>query len=203
MEVTIVDNPLDKAEANRTLDAHLEYICGNISREEWGKFPRKQWLIFDGTSPCNEFCVVDNRAGECFIETFRTLDGAMLYLCDCHMSTSYQSEWDYCGAVMDHGGFDKKDEGFGYSEKEKKEYVVKCPIYLDQAAGGPKFVFGYAKCLDICGTDEIFTTDIKEAIRFSSLQEACNAGKELLGRTFVKEHNVVLFEDELNGKDMT
>ena len=52
---------------------------------------------------------MDNREGECFVEGFMTLDGALLYLCDCHITCEGQEDWDYHGAVKDRGGLDVKE----------------------------------------------------------------------------------------------
>lgn len=110
MDVTIIDNPTDKVEMDKVLDAYYMYVEGNLSREEWydeGRYPRKQWLYFNGSRE-EPFEVVDNRSGDCFVETFETLDGALLYLCDVHMTTERQDEWDRVGAVSDNGGFRKE-----------------------------------------------------------------------------------------------
>lgn len=112
MDVTIIDNLSDKAEMDKVLDAYYMYTDGELSGEEWhnsDKYPRKQWLNFDGSREAaragEPFVVVDNRSGDCFVETFKTLDGALLYLCDVHMTTERQEEWDRAGAVSGNGGF--------------------------------------------------------------------------------------------------
>lgn len=112
MDITIIDNPSDKAEMDKVLDAHYMYIAGKLSCEEWydsDRYPRKQWLHFDGSEEAaragEQFVVVDNRDGDCFVEAFKTLDGALLYLCDVHMTTEGQDEWDRVGAVSGNGGF--------------------------------------------------------------------------------------------------
>lgn len=116
MEVTIVDDAETREEVSRVLNGREALISGGISQREWedrGKYPRRQWLIFEGDGPYQPSCpftVVDNRDGECFVEGFCTLDGALLYLCDCHLTTEWQEEWDVHGAVRKHGGFCAKEE---------------------------------------------------------------------------------------------
>lgn len=116
MEVTIVDGKSDREEMYRVLDAHADMLNGDLSKEEWNnadKYPRKQWLDFCEYNNDLPFIVVDNREGECFVEEFATLDGAILYICDCHITCEYQDEWDYMGAVRDQGGLDVKDGMLG------------------------------------------------------------------------------------------
>lgn len=116
MDVTIVDNDIDRDEVERVMDGHGRKLDGECPDwDDTDQYPRKQWLFLsdmrgDEGSP---FIVVDNREGECFVEGFATLDGALLYLCDCHMTCEHQHDWDYTGSVKDRGGFDLKegDEG--------------------------------------------------------------------------------------------
>lgn len=112
MDVTIVDNEIDRQEMYRVMDAHADMINGKISKEEWAdesRFPRKQWLRAEGFPGDLPFTVVDNRGGECFVEGFSTLDGAVLYICDCHITCEHQEDWDYTGSIKDCGGLDVKD----------------------------------------------------------------------------------------------
>lgn len=116
MDVTIVDNESDREEVRRVLDGHADMSNGDITREEWrdeSKFPRKQWLMVENEKAAQQtgypFTVVDNREGECFVEGFMTLDGALLYLCDCYITCEGQEDWDYHGSVKDRGGLDMKE----------------------------------------------------------------------------------------------
>lgn len=116
MDVTIVDNESDREEVRRVLDGHADMSNGDITKEEWGdesKFPRKQWLMVEDEKAAQQtgypFTVVDNRGGECFVEGFMTIDGALLYLCDCHTTCEGQDNWDYYGSVKDRGGLDVKE----------------------------------------------------------------------------------------------
>lgn len=187
MEVTIVDGKADRDEMYRVMNAHADMLNGDLSKEEWNnadKYPRKQWLDFDENEKDLPFTVVDNRGGECFVEGFATLDGAILYICDCHITCEYQYEWDYTGAVKDRGGLDEKGDN---------EYVIKCPIGIRNM----QFVFGYAKKIVADGaTEEVFSEDIDEAIKFSRRKDAEKEALKLLPGSFDKLKNVVLVSDE-------
>lgn len=105
MEVTIVDNEIDAKEVQCVLGGYAEMINGDLSREEWeADFPRKQWLKFEKGNSL-PYIVVDNRDGQCFVEDFATLDGALQYLLDIHMTHEDQEDWDVNGRVKEIGGF--------------------------------------------------------------------------------------------------
>ena len=111
MDVTIVDNEIDRHEMRKVIDARAAMIYGLITKEEFDNLPRKQWLDFDEDE--RTFTVVDNREGQCFVEWLATLDGAVLYICGFHQTSEDRDEWDYAGAVKDRGGVDVK-EGEGW-----------------------------------------------------------------------------------------
>lgn len=188
MDVTIVDNEIDRQEMYRVMDAHADMSSGDLSKEEWNnrdKYPRKQWLDFDEDDKALPFTVVDNREGECFVEGFSTLDGAILYICDCHMTCEDQADWDFMGAVKDRGGVDEKGDD--------NEYVIKCPI----GTCGASFVFGYAKKIVEDGrTEDVFTEKIDEALKFGSRRCAVKAAQKILPGRFDGIKNVVLVSDE-------
>ena len=188
MDITIVDNEHDRSEMKRVLDAYADMTNGDLSKEAWNdkdRFPRKQWLDFDEDEKALPFTVVDNRDGECFVEGFATLDGAMLYICDCHTTCEDQESWDYMGAVKDRGGVDEKGDD--------NEYVIKCPIGIC----GASFVFGYAKAIVEKGrTAEIFTENIDEAVKFSRRKDAAKAALKILPGTFDEIKNVVSVAEE-------
>jgi hypothetical protein len=192
MDVTIVDNDIDRQEMRKVMDAYADMLNGDLSKEEWNntdKYPRKQWLDFDGDEKALPFTVVDNREGECFVEGFSTLDGAILYICDCHMTCEDQEDWDYYGSVRDHGGVDEKGDD--------NEYVIKCPI----AICGASFVFGYVKKIVEKGrTDDVFTENIDEALKFGSRIRAVKAAKNIFPGFFDGIKNVVLVSDEMKYK---
>lgn len=192
MDITIVDNERDREEMKRVMDGHADMINGDISKEAWNdteRFPRKQWLDFDEDAKALPFMVVDNREGECFVEGFATLDGAMLYICDCYTTCEDQVQWDYMGAVKDRGWLDEKGDN---------EYVIKCPIRLRNM----QFVFGYAKKIVSGGaTEEVFSEDIDEAVKFSRRKDAEKAALELLPKSFDKLKNIVNVADEKAEKE--
>lgn len=109
-EVTIVNDDFSREECRRVRNGYADYGDGQISAAEWSdvdKFPRKQWLEF---VPGDEsFLVTDNRTGDCFVECFQTLDGALLYLSDVKTTCEHVEDWDYYGAVKDRGGFMAED----------------------------------------------------------------------------------------------
>ena len=191
MDITIVDNEIDRQEMRKVMDAYADMSDGKLSKEEFDKLPRKQWLDFDEDEKALPFTVVDNREGECFVEGFATLDGAILYICDCHMTCENQNEWDYYGAVRDHGGVDEKSG-------DDNEYVIKCPIGIC----GASFVFGYVKKIVEKGrTDDVFTENIDEALKFGSRVRAVKAAKKILPGCFDGIRNVVLVADEKWGSE--
>lgn len=110
MELTIVTTQAERDKMKATLDAYADLPGNGMTKEEFkARYPRKVWL---DTEECSNrrkfpdllpFLVVDNRDGECFVEGFETLDGALLYATDVHTTTERQSEWDYKGAVEEGG----------------------------------------------------------------------------------------------------
>lgn len=195
MDVTIVDNDYDRAIVKRVLDGHADMLNGDIAIEEWRneeKFPRKQWLMVEDEKAAEQagypFTVVDNRDGVCFVEGFSTLDGAILYLCDCHITCERQSDWDYHGAVKDRGGLDEK-EG-----EEDNKWIIKCPVRVDELGD---FVFGYVKAIIPHGkADEVFDENIGNAIRFDSKEDADKASERLDLPVYNLLKTVVCAQDE-------
>jgi len=112
MDLMIVDDDYDRAIVNQVINAHAAYIDGECP--DWHdtkKYPRRQWLFFsdiqgDKGTP---FVVVDNRTGDCWVEQFATLDGALLYVMDVYTTCERQGDWDYFGAVKDRGGWMEKE----------------------------------------------------------------------------------------------
>ena len=105
MQVTIVDNEIDAKELECVIGGYAEMINGDLSKEEWeSDFPRKQWLKYEKGAEL-PYVVVDNRDGQCFVEDFSTLDGAMQYVLDIRMTHEDQMEWDKEGMIKQIGGF--------------------------------------------------------------------------------------------------
>ena len=198
MDVTIVDNERDREEVKRVLDGHADMSDGDITKDEWSnesKFPRKQWLMVEDEKAAQQsgypFTVVDNREGECFVEGFSTLDGAILYLCDCHITCEDQESWDYHGAVKDRGGLDVKEYDEG------KKWVIKCPIAVN---GCGTFVFGYVKAIVPHGkAEEVFDENIRNAIHFNSEREANEVLARLDLPVYNRLMNTVCMQDEERG----
>ena len=181
MEVTICTDHSSRKECERVMVGRLDYGSNKISKKDWEdakRFPRKQWLyseIVDNGAV--RFTVVDNRDGECLVEEFATLDGAMLYLCDTYDTAEGSDAWDYAGAVKGHGGLGD----FG-------PYVIKCPLAFTDDRN---FLFGYAKKIEPHGrTCECFVTDCSKALAFASRADAEFAARKLLGDTF-NDNNIV------------
>lgn len=128
MEITICNNNQTRIEKKRVCDGYADLGDGKITLEDWAdedRFPRKQWLDVEVNPQTDvaSFIVVDNRSGDCFVESFDTLDGAMLYLCDIHTTCSGQHEWDYPGAVKERGSLDiviKRPIALNSAEEEEK-----------------------------------------------------------------------------------
>jgi hypothetical protein len=142
-------------------------------------------LVFYEDEKALPFTVVDNREGECFVEGFSTLDGAILYICDCYITCENQEDWDYMGAVKDRGGVDEKDN--------YNEYVIKCPIGVCRGS----FVFGYIKKIVENGqAEDVFTKNIDEALKFGSSSCAVQAAQKILPSCFAGIKEIVLVSDE-------
>lgn len=112
MNVEIVTDETGMEVVNRVMNGHASMISGDIGRKEWedeARYPRKTWIYIDKNLGALPFVVVDNREGECFVEEFGSLDGAMLYACDVYLTGEYQESWDYPGAVRDRGNL-RRDE---------------------------------------------------------------------------------------------
>ena len=111
MKLTIVNDDVERAVLSRVLNGYSDLVSDRITADEWrdeARYPREVWVEFSESNAGGRmpFIVVDNRDGNCYVEDFATLDGAMLYACDCHMTCELQDGWDYMGAVKDRGGLD-------------------------------------------------------------------------------------------------
>ena len=53
--------------------------------------------------------MVDNTQGDCFVEEFDTLDGAMLYAAGIYLTSENQSNWDYMGALKEGGDLTERE----------------------------------------------------------------------------------------------
>lgn len=117
MDIVMVNEDWEREEVKRVLDGHAAMVNTEMPADDWRdehEYPRKVWIFMEPTESlvCGNmnFVVVDNREGECYVEDFETLDGAMLYACDVHLTCEDQESWDYPGAVKDRGSLNRGDE---------------------------------------------------------------------------------------------
>ena len=105
MEITIVTTEEEREEYNKTLDARCDFVSNKITREQWEGSPKKVWvdLVNPDGRTSSPFIVVDNQDGNCWVEEFETLDGALLYATNCKLTPEDQEDWDYMGALKDGG----------------------------------------------------------------------------------------------------
>ena len=105
MEITIVTTEGEREEYKKIVDARCAFVSNEITREQWESFPKKVWvdLVHPFGSTSSSFIVVDNRDGNCWVEEFNTLDGALLYATDCKITAEGKEDWDYMGALKDGG----------------------------------------------------------------------------------------------------
>lgn len=110
MEITIVTTEGEREEYKKTIDARCAFVNNEITREQWESFPKKVWvdLVLPSGGTPSLFMVVDNRDGNCWVEAFETLDGALLYATDCKMTAEGQEDWDCMGALKDGGDLTKR-----------------------------------------------------------------------------------------------
>ena len=109
MEITLVTNKWEREEYKKAINA---YCDEDISSEEKDKIPKKVWvdLVEDGHGgKRSTFVVVDNTQGDCFVEEFDTLDGAMLYAAGIYLTSENQSNWDYMGALKEGGDLTERE----------------------------------------------------------------------------------------------
>lgn len=100
MEVVIVSTRDELEEVEKVLDARADYISGDISEADWEKQPKAVWLGVNNDSKSDpQFWVCDNRSGDCFYEEFETIDGAIQYAVDIHMTNKNQEDWDKTGML--------------------------------------------------------------------------------------------------------
>jgi hypothetical protein len=114
VNVNIVTDELEMSLVKRVMDGHAALLNGEILRSEWNDrslCPRDVFLFIsdirgDESAP---FVVVDNRDGECFVEQFSSLDGALFYACDVYIGVANKGTWDYPGAAKDRGNLKRTE----------------------------------------------------------------------------------------------
>ena len=98
MNLNLITTASERRQVERMVDAYDEYVRGNISRDQWNEFPRETWLDCSGASEY-PFVVYDNQEGMCFVEGFKSMDGAILYASGIKLTCEDSSEWDNKGAL--------------------------------------------------------------------------------------------------------
>lgn len=182
MNVKVVTEAYEMDVVNRVMDGHAALSRGDIDEKEWGdtsSYPRETWIYFDKDEHEMPFVVVDNREGECFVEQFKSLDGAMLYACDVYLTGEHQETWDYPGAVKDHGGL----------RNDEEKWVISVPVGLGENG---EFVFGYVKNIVPHGrTEDVFCGDLENAMLFGSKEQADRSAVELGLPAYSADRNLV------------
>lgn len=96
MKITFVQNDKEKAESNRVIRAGLSLKKAKVGT----------WILPPNLSKDGKFVVVDSEpAGkDVFVESFDTIDGALLYALGIRSDGNPVRDWDRSGALKDWGG---------------------------------------------------------------------------------------------------
>lgn len=129
MQFTFVTNDRERREYRRVIDAYSSFASGKMSKEEYGKLPRNEWIdvVLRNDGLQRSFLVVDNRTGDCWVEEFDTLDGAILYATDVVLTPDGSEDFDYEGAAkmfapLDQPCAKRKGSGSGKSSTKKFDW---------------------------------------------------------------------------------
>lgn len=97
MKVTFVQNDKEKAESDRVIRAGLSLKKAKVGT----------WILPPNLSKDNKFVVVDSEpAGkDVFVESFETIDGALLYALGIRSDDNPVRDWDRHNALKDWGNF--------------------------------------------------------------------------------------------------
>ena len=96
MKITFVQNDAEKAESDRVIRAGL-----SLKKAKAGT-----WILPPNLSKDNKFVVVDSPTGkDVFVESFDTVDGALLYALGIRSDDNPVRDWDMGGALKDWGNF--------------------------------------------------------------------------------------------------
>ena len=97
MKITFVQNDKEKAESDRVIRAGLS--CR--------KAKAGTWVLPPNLSVNNKFVVVDSQPDgkDVFVESFDTIDGALLYAFGIRSDDNPIRAWDRGGALKDWGNF--------------------------------------------------------------------------------------------------
>ena len=96
MKITFVQNDKEKAESDRVIRAGL-----SLKKAKMGT-----WILPPNLSKDNKFVVVDSPTGkDVFVESFDTIDGALLYALGIRSDDNPVRDWDRHDALKDWGNF--------------------------------------------------------------------------------------------------
>jgi len=97
MKITFVQNDKEKAESDRVIRAGL-----SLKKAKAGT-----WILPPNLSKDNKFVVVDSEpAGkDVFVESFETIDGALMYALGIRSDDNPVKDWDRVNALKDWGNF--------------------------------------------------------------------------------------------------
>ena len=98
MNITLVTSQYERQQLSKMLDSYGDYVAGRLSRAEWDTYPKETWLDCTGKTK-QPFIVYDNHDGQCYVEAFASLDGAVLYASGVHLTDESAKEWDFEGSV--------------------------------------------------------------------------------------------------------
>lgn len=97
MKITFVQSADEKAESDRVIKAGL-----SLKKAKAGT-----WVLPPSMSVNNKFVVVDSQPDgkDVFVESFDTIDGALLYALGIRSNDNPIKDWDRPDALRDYGGF--------------------------------------------------------------------------------------------------
>lgn len=97
MKITFVQNDKEKEESDRVIRAGLSLKKAKVGT----------WILPPNLSVNNKFVVVDSQSGgkDVFVESFDTIDGALLYALGIRNDDNPVRDWDGHDALKDWGNF--------------------------------------------------------------------------------------------------
>lgn len=96
MKITFVQNDEEKRESDKVIKSGLSLKKAKVGT----------WILPPNLSKDNKFVVVDSPTGkDVFVESFDTIDGALLYALGIRSDDNPVRDWDMVGALEDWGNF--------------------------------------------------------------------------------------------------
>lgn len=96
MKITFVQNDAEKLESDNVVKAGLSLKKAKVGT----------WILPPNLSKDNKFVVVDSPTGkDVFVESFGTIDGALLYALGIRSDDNPVRSWDRHDALKDWGNF--------------------------------------------------------------------------------------------------